>query len=397
MKVLYITLFIFCLGFVQAQEWEMVGDVPFHKHHSNGFSYEGKAYVFQGTNNEVASNLVWSYDPITNEWTELDPFPGEARGIAIGDDWNNKYYLGFGRGQNGYLNDLWEYDPATDTYEQLPSCPCQGRSHPAFVAHNDKIFMGSGSTGNGDLKDWWVYDMLTQTWEQKEDIPGSNRHHPFQFHIDDIIYIGGGHVSNWLSYNPATEEWGDISNLPQGRVAGSQFSYNGRGYVLAGDDTWHNHVPTEETFLEYNAETDTWKQLPELPNGSRWAPSSFIIDNELYFFGGINFTIQNDRQMWKIDLSLINGNPTSVEEKIIETAIDLFPNPAQDEIQITTNLSDSDTKTISIYDIQGRLALQVQQDLSSSPSIQIESLDSGFYILKIQDNERLMQASFMKQ
>lgn len=312
--IVSITLFL-CTFSISAQEWQQVGDSPFRDDHTNGFGFEGVAYVFRGTptNTEDGNrNEVWTYTPATDTWDLMTTFPGDARNISIGDDWNGKYYYGFGiGGPDGLLNDLWEFDPVDTSFTQLPSCPCVGRSHPSLIAHNDKIFMGAGSSFGGDLNDWWEYDMKTQVWTQKESIPGPVRHHMFHFSIGNYVYVGGGHVANWNRYDPELEEWTPIDDLPQGRVAGTQFQYGDLGFILAGDDRFHDHVPDVETFMYYSEETKEWDYLPQLPNGSRWAPSSFIVDDELFFAAGLSNIINGDATMWKFDLSKINCMPPS--------------------------------------------------------------------------------------
>ena len=296
---------------LSAQDWQQLNDTPFFKHHSNGFGFEGKAYIIEGTAGESdengVSNEVWEYTPETDTWQRLNDFPGPGRAIAIGDDLDGKYYYGFGRGENGLLSDLWEYDPTTDMFTELPSCPCVGRSHPALVAHNNKIFMGSGTGQDNDLSDWWVYDMETMEWSQKEDIPGNNRHHPFQFGIDDAIYVGGGHISNWSRWDIESETWSQIDNLPGGRVAGSQFSHKGKGYVLSGDSASHGALETDELFMEYDSQADLWTSLPPHPGSNRWACSSFIIDDALYLFGGYPYAddFVRDSSMWKFDMDVL--------------------------------------------------------------------------------------------
>jgi len=290
-------------SYLQAQEWEQLNDVPYthQDNHSNGFSYNGKGYIVDGS----SSRSHWEYSPDTDTWVRLPNFPGPERSIAIGDDWNGKYYYGFGFNSTTYLNDLWEFNPVDTSWVQLPSCPCTPRTHPALVSHNDKVFMGTGSSQNGDLDDWWEYDMITQEWTQKQDIPGGNRHHPFQFGIDNYIYVGGGHVSNWLRYDIETEELTPIDDTPSGRVAGTQFSYNGWGFLLGGDDAVHANVPSNETFMAYDPDTGEWIYLPPLPRGSRWAPGSFIIDGFVYFFAGLSDTYGYDKTMWKFDLKTL--------------------------------------------------------------------------------------------
>ena len=301
-------VFMSIMLLAQAQDWEQLGNnTPFYKDHTNGFGYDNKAYVLEGD-----SKRFWEYSADTDTWTQLDDFPGMSRRVAIGDEWDGKYYYGFGFNSGaGYLTDLWVFDPADMSFTELPSCPCIGRTHPAFIAYNDKIFMGTGTTSNGDIDDWWEYDMITQEWEQKPSMPGGPRHHPFFFESGDYVYAGGGHVNNWLQYDPVTEEWTAIDNDPAGRVAGTQLSYQGLGLLVGGDDTNHNHVPDEETFMMYDPSVEEWAYLPPLPNGSRWAPSSFIIDHTLYFFGGRSFVIEEDVTVWKFDLSSLGCLPPS--------------------------------------------------------------------------------------
>jgi len=378
--LLFLFIQIFTFSFSFGQEWVQLNDPPFQKHHSNGFGIDGKAYIIEGVYqndgpNQV-SNEVWMYTAETDTWIQLEDFPGEARAIAIGDDWNGKYYYGFGDGSDERLNDLWEFDPNTETFTQLPSCPCQGRTHPAFIAHNDKIFMGSGSTGNGDLKDWWVYDMTTQIWTQKPDIPGDVRHHPFFFSIDDYVYVGGGHAFNWLRYDPVTEEWSPISNYPEGRVAGTQFQHNGYGYVLAGDDAYHDHVPVWQTFIRYNQQTNDWEELPPLPNGSRWAPSSFIIDDEVYYFNGLDFDDLSDASMWKFNLMALD-NPTSNVEIEQEESIQIFPNPTSTFVEV--QLPNADEWNITVLNPLGQ-TISTSRNNGDTFTFDMSKMAKGIYL-----------------
>lgn len=318
--LLIVTLFSSILF---SQGWESFGTAPFSTDHTNGFGFEGKAYVIEGrvNNNPTNRNRLWEYDPVTQDWTYLKDFDGPARSIAIGDEWNGKYYYGFGNGPaSSKLTDLWVFDPTDLSFTELPSCPCIGRSHPALVAHNDKIFMGSGSGPNGDLEDWWEYDMITQEWTEKQDIPGPDRHHPFFFAIDDDIYVGGGHETNWIRWDMIDETWSAIDDLPKGRVAGTQLEYKGKGYIVAGDTDVHGVLPIEETFMCYDPVTGEWEYLPQLPLGSRWAPSSFIINDDLYFFGGVPHGNENSSDMWKFSmeqlacLPAVNMNAFNITE-----------------------------------------------------------------------------------
>ena len=323
-RSLLFTICLFSCSLVFGQ-WTQLGNAPFRNHHSNGFGINGKAYIVQGESENIGGevkNMLWEYIPETDTWNALGPVPTDERGFSIGDDMNGKYYFGFGFDRR----DVWEFDPATMEFTELPSCPGVTRGHPAFVAHNNKIFMGSGSSDNGDLNDWWVYDFATETWDQKANMPGVVRHHPYQFGLDDAIYVGGGHRDNWLKWNITDETWEAINNMPGGRVAGTQFSYKGKGFLLSGDTEVHDPL-TENNFMMYVPEMDEWYVLPFENSMHRWACSSFIIGEDVYYFGGWGANPGgNDMNMWKFDLSYTDclGPTRILTNSITENSATLF-------------------------------------------------------------------------
>jgi N-acetylneuraminic acid mutarotase len=395
-----ITALVFTLALVlslSAQEWEQLANIPFSgRHHAIGFSANGKGYALTGTTQtQNASREFWEYTPETDSWERLDNYPGIARSLGIGDDWDGKYYFGFGSNGALYLNDLWVFDPADYSFTELPSCPCVGRDHPAFIAQNGKIFMGSGSAEFGDIKDWWVYDIATQEWEQRTDIPGNNRHHPFQFGIGDYVYVGGGHDLNWTRYDESTNTWLGIDNMPEGRVAGTQFSFGNKGYVLSGHDRFHNDLPVTDLFMEYDPELDEWEKLTPHPGTARWAPASFIIDGYVYLFSGMNwdpfvtYSTTSYRYYLGEDITPVNNiaNQTA--------SLSVYPNPVADELIMDVKDLAAHQYQLNIYDTAGRL---VQSQAVSSNRVQLGSLESGLYLLQLSNEEgQISSVSVVKE
>ena len=278
-----------------AQEWQPVAPLPngFVSNHSFGFALDGMGYLVAGESTSGYSDAFYQYDPSTDGWMAMPPFPGPARGYTIGDTWDGRAWMGFGNSGQGYLNDLWVFDPANMTWTEMASCPCEPRTHPAFVAENDRILMGLGSGYDGDLNDWWEYDINSDTWSQKPDFPDAPRHHPYQFGIDGEIYVGFGHsgpniFNEWYRYTPETEVWTEMSSLPaEGRVAGTQFAYEGMGYALSGDGEDHSSMETGENW-QYDPVSDSWNEWPAHPGMSRWAPASFVLNGDIYLINGMS-------------------------------------------------------------------------------------------------------------
>ena len=379
MKLVYI--FFLCMCFqVQAQDWVQVTSLPnaFNEtHHSFAFSFDDMGYIVAGNSDSGVRDDFYQYNPVTDSWTELTPFPGEARGFAIGDTWDGKAYFGFGNDGTSRLNDLWVFDPSNMSWTELASCPCAERTHPAMIAHNGKVFVGLGSSASGNMNDWWEYDIALNTWSQKDDLPSLPRHHPYQFGIDDHVYTGFGHgnsiFNDWFRYDIAGETWTQVATLPaEGRVAGTQFSYDGLGYVLSGDGDNHGSLNTGE-FWAYEPLTDTWDELPPHPEGSRWAPASFIIDGEVYIINGTSFS-EYVTEIYKFDL-----NPVLSTHELTNSSISIYPNPAIDIIKIDVpgNLK----YDANLYDFNGRVIIST----TNKSVIEIQTLPLGVYFIEIKD------------
>ena len=296
-KILLLLNLITLPTVVQSQNWVQVNSLPdsFNEtHHSFAFSFDDTGYIVAGNSSSGERDDFYQYDPINDSWIELTPFPGAPRGFAIGDTWNGKAYFGFGHDGTSLLNDLWEFDPSNMNWTELAPCPCAARTHPAMIAHNGKVFVGLGNNSIENMNDWWEYDITLNTWSQKDDLPSQSRHHPYQFGINDYVYTGFGHgndiFNDWFRYDITTETWTQVATLPaEGRVAGTQFSYNGLGYVLSGDGDNHDSMETGE-FWAYDPISDNWEEMPPHPEGSRWAPASFIINGEVYIINGTSFS-----------------------------------------------------------------------------------------------------------
>ena len=320
MKQFLLVLFSLSACCIYAQQWEQVASLPasFRTDHSFGFSLNGKGYLVTGSDGSNYFNDFYEYDSNTDVWTAKADFPGAARGFAIGDTYEGKAYFGFGASNAGRLDDLWVYDPDADTWTELAPCECAPRTHPAMVAVSGKIFVGLGGSPTGDSNDWWAYDIETNTWEQRASFPDLQRHHPYQFHDGTYAYVGFGHggpniFNEWFKYDHINDVWEEMATLPaEGRVAGAQFSYKGLGFILSGDGDNHSYMDTGE-FWVYYPERDEWQQLTPHPGRSRWAPASFVLNDEVYLVNGWNSLDGYFANNWKFALSTVTDPRLSFE------------------------------------------------------------------------------------
>ena len=388
---------ILFVNLLWSQSWESMASLPggFQdaRHHPVTFSIEGYGYVLGGSVNGEDSDDFMRYDALADTWEQLPDFPGVARSFSYGTARGAKAYVGFGGSDGMALNDLWEYDVDTEEWKQLADCPCEGRYHPAFVQLDDKIYVGMGNNSR-NLNDWWEYDIPSDTWTQKDDLPGPPRHHPYHFGIDSVAYVLFGHGNNdslgnlsiyndVYKFDPATDEWTVLNDFPgEGRVAGTQFDYKGKGYVLSGDGDDHSYMETGE-FWEYDPEIDTWNQLAPHPGSSRWAPGSFVIENYVYFLCGLS-DIQLESDMMRFELEPL----TSTSRPIIAKPVSVFPNPATTYLNIVGDINEfSEVRLVNSY---GQHLQTVNSNL-----VALDGLSNGLYYLQFVKDESMYTEKIM--
>jgi hypothetical protein len=125
----------------------------FNPYTVGSFVYNNKGYVL------FLDNVLSSYDPETNTWTDMAPFPGPSVDGRSAFMINDKFYVGLGPG----LTDLYYYDPSTDTWTQISPMPGLGRYNNAAFGINGKAYVGFGFTspsGYGTVKmnDFYEFD-----------------------------------------------------------------------------------------------------------------------------------------------------------------------------------------------------------------------------------------------
>ena len=391
--VTVIAFFISSTFALLAQDWEQMAALPageLGRHHPVTFTIDGFGYMVTGGTDQGAASDFYRYDPSNDSWSILEAFPGPARGFAYGVSHEGKGYMGFGLGAFDILDDLWEYDPVTDEWTELASCPCEARYHPAFQANNGKIFMGLGSDG-ANKKDWWEYDIATNAWSKKPDFPGAARHHPYHFSIDEFVYVAFGHgnifiFNDLFRYDPLAETWMRMASLPaEGRVAGTQFDYNGKGYALSGQGADHNYFDTGE-FWEYDPATDSWTSLTDHPGRGRWAPGSFIIDDFVYMVAGENSNGQNLKDLMRFDLRPLSGNSTIGNAE----AISAYPNPTK---QLVTLDIVEPIDEIRVFNQLGEL---IKVERPNTQVLDLSSYPAGNYTVQIKAGEKHYASQVVK-
>lgn len=159
---------------------------------------------------------------------------------------------------------------------------------------NNKIYVIGGITAPTVYtvtKKVECFDVNTSTWSQVANYPVIV-HHPGVTNDDKHIYVVGGCGLRISSrddihrYDPLTNQWQRLPNMPTKRCALGVAYLNGKVYAAGGAD---NKTPLS-TFEEYDIATATWQKLPDMPT-SREHTFAVATNGKVYVLGGY----QNDR------------------------------------------------------------------------------------------------------
>ena len=73
--------------------------------------------------------MFYCFDPNTNQWTKIKPFPGKARKGCVSFTLNNKGYIGLGKGKNNkFYKEFYRYDPKSNNWEKITDFPSKPRT-----------------------------------------------------------------------------------------------------------------------------------------------------------------------------------------------------------------------------------------------------------------------------
>lgn len=147
--------------------------------------------------------------------------------------------------------------------------------------------------------------VISQTWTQLADFPALDRDDAASFVLGNYAYVGTGMTTGWSNlgdfkkFNLTTESWEDCVSLPSGeeRQYAVGFSHNGFGYLIGGyNGTFLND------FWRYDPSSNSWTEIPALPDEGRSGMSSFVIGDTVYIIGGKTASESAIDEVWAYNL-----------------------------------------------------------------------------------------------
>lgn len=222
-----------------SDSWETRAPLPIPLHHPSIAAHDGKIYTAGGYTdmNFTPTDQAFSYDPALDNWTPIAPIPqpvGAHMLVSLGD---RVYFIGGAPG--GFT--LWAYDRMNDEWiTDLSQMPTQ-REHLGAAAHDGKLYVVGGRWTN-NLASVDVYDPEADEWSQAEPMPTARGGFSVAT-VNGLIFAGGGEAfsaggsctfNRAEFYNPETNTWGRIPDMPTARHGITSASLDGKWYVIGG-------------------------------------------------------------------------------------------------------------------------------------------------------------------
>ncbi|MBA4159338.1 MAG: hypothetical protein H0X65_17965 [Gemmatimonadetes bacterium] len=155
-----------------------------------------------------------------------------------------------------------------------------------------KIYVAGGRPPGGSAFE--VYDPATDQWERLPDLPTQCNHLAMAAVNGRIIVAGGrfdpgafGERTDVVEiYDPATRRWTQGAPLPApvGGITGA--AHAGCMFVFGGEGEQSHVLGLTPTAYGYDPRADRWTRLPDLPIGIHGLKGSAVIDGRIFLPGG---------------------------------------------------------------------------------------------------------------
>ena len=343
---------LFQLGSVNAADhilditWELGANHPSYRKAGALGIIDGQIISAAGQEYPWAESAnTYSYDPTTNVWSPLPSMPvgrSYTDGVAV----NNALYVIGGRNNFVTQEETFRltHTGGNWNWETLPSNLQEHRGYYNATTIGSKIYavgglQGTGTppyTTNSTIASVEVYDTAAPQngWQSIPDMPIHSRAGASVAGVGGKLYVLGGlcydcfnsidtRIRDGAVYDPATNAWEMLPNLPTGLSGADTAVYNDRYIVLVGGampvnpdevEDWQPPQPGyyNHTIQIFDTVNQTFRVMPTaLPYGV--GDNRVVIQgNKIYSVGGENIDPATSNTTNWLQIGTLQTAPTSV-------------------------------------------------------------------------------------
>lgn len=184
---------------------------------------------------------------------------------------------------------MTRFDPRTGRYEELAPLP-QALNHIALTSHRGQVYAlgGYGTlTDANTRRTFYRYDPETDRWSRLPDLPEGRAAGAAGVIGDRLIYAGGAHDSvarpDTFAFDFESRRWSRLAPMHSRREHVGETVAGGKLYVLGGRTPATLAVDTAE---RYDPGDDSWERLPPMPVPSGGLAALDVDDRVIAVGGG---------------------------------------------------------------------------------------------------------------
>ena len=229
------------------------------------------------------------FDPATGVWRELAPSPVAVSSWPSNDPmWTGEQLHVVGSTRNG---EVWSvvvltYTPETDNWKVSPPRPAEPDTYQtpgAAVWTGNEVVLAGGDI-NAASNQAWVYNPATEEWRQIEDMPTQPMEGVEAVVGDDTAYFVGGYPgAPAAALDLNTLKWRDIADMNQSSLEDHVPVWAGDTLMVVGGHSGPGQV---DTVAIYDPDSDTWTASSPMPITASERTDAIWTGEELIVWGG---------------------------------------------------------------------------------------------------------------
>jgi N-acetylneuraminic acid mutarotase len=367
--------------------WVKLDPISTTRYGAGSCVIDNDIYVFGGFSTPL--NMLAAAEKYNTETQETSVLENMSVGLAFPsvDAIDGKIYVA-----GGYLNNydthnlLQVYDPGTDTWVVKKELPENIGDHVTGVI-NGKLYVAGGAHQQANYNylasGSFVYDPAADEWDSIapmnatiiSKVRNSGIWHARSCILGGELYVLGGvrivvssgvglHLGTSEKYNPETDKWTDLAEMPLAIAHHASVVYNDKIYLFGGttesDYGTLTCKPSNRVF-EYDPAADSWREMEPMPF-TNFMFGGHRINNYLYLVGGDDDEVlggEEESTVWRFNLDSLKVLTTAIEQynQISDLTFSLqpnHPNPFAGNTTIRYHLRMAGTVELLVYDMLGR-------------------------------------------
>lgn len=231
-----------------------------------------------------------AYDPATNTWTSVAPLPAALDHIQSVELNGRIYYIGGLVDWPGpAVGTVNVYNPATNSFTTgAPMLAGRERGAGGVAVHSGKIYYAGGLHGSVAVPWFDEYNPATNKWTRLPNLPESRDHFQAEVVGNRFYAIGGRNtdIDATTSVNDAfdfgTGSWvTGLAPLPSARGGFATAVVGAKILLIGGEGGGH----TFSTVEGYDTESNSWSRFAQMPT-ARHGIEGAVCKGDVYVAGG---------------------------------------------------------------------------------------------------------------